>query len=108
MIAGRKGTIETEYLNHASDRPEGDAHGYLPSLLRIRRGTLQSLPFEAVSTPSGSGFRFAAEAFADLVARHDLAAAQQAARASIDIAATLDAIALSARTGQAVELRIDA
>ncbi|ROR24245.1 putative dehydrogenase [Comamonas sp. BIGb0124] len=108
VIAGRKGTIETEYLNHASDRPEGDAHGYLPSLLRIRRGTLQSLPFEAVSTPSGSGFRFAAEAFADLVARHDLAAAQQAARASIDIAATLDAIALSARTGQAVELRIDA
>ena len=45
---------------------------------------------------------FAAEAFADVVARGDFAAIAGAAQASLDIAATLDAIEASAAQGGAL------
>lgn len=102
-IMGTQGTIETEYLNHTSDAP-GHPWGYLPSQLRVRRGTANSVPFEAIRSPSGSGFRFCAEAFAQVIAAKDFAAVERAAQASLDIAATLEALALSAREGRAVEL----
>jgi predicted dehydrogenase len=105
IITGSQGTIETEYLNHTSDAP-GHPWGYLPSQLRVRRGTAMTIPFEEITAPSGSGFRFAAEAFARVVAERDFAAIDRAAAASMDIAATLDAIAASARTGQAVSLAV--
>ncbi len=103
-IVGSHGTIETEYLNHTSD---SHAHvwGYLPSQLRIRQGIANSIPFEEVTSAPGSGFRFAAEAFAHVVHTHDMLAIERAAAASHDIAATLDAIQTSAKTGQPVILR---
>lgn len=103
-IMGTAGTLETEYLNHTSALAGGDALGYLPSQLRVRRGTANSVPFEEIRSGVGSGFRFAAEAFARVVAERDHAAIERAALSSLDIAATLEAIARSARLGSAVAL----
>jgi predicted dehydrogenase len=72
--------------------------------MRVRRGRGNG-PVEPVTSPAGSGFRFAAEAFADVIARRDFAAVEAASRASLDIAAIIDAIAASARSGAAVDLR---
>ena len=102
-IIGSKGTVETEYLNHTSTQPN-HPWGYLPSQMRVRRGTANSIPFEDIQSASGSGFMFAAEAFAKVVANKDFAAIERAASASLDIAATLEAIARSARAGQAVDV----
>ena len=102
-IVGSRGTVETEYLNHTSDS-QTHAWGYLPSQLRVRQGIANSVPFEEIRSASGSGFRFAAEAFAKVVREQDMPAIDRAAAASQDIAATLDAIQASAKTGQAVRL----
>ncbi|MEO7336235.1 MAG: Gfo/Idh/MocA family oxidoreductase [Caldimonas sp.] len=101
-IAGTAGVIETEYLNHTS--VEGSAHptGYLSSLMRVRRGIVNTVPFETIRSGVGSGFRFAAEAFADVVNRRDFTAIDLAAKASLDNAATLEAIGRSARAGGAM------
>jgi predicted dehydrogenase len=104
VIVGSQGTIETEYLNHTSAQAGGHPYGYLPSELRVRRGTANSVPFERVRSSTGSGFRFAAEAFAKVVAERDFGAIGRAAEASLDNAATLEAIALSARSGQVVDV----
>ena len=106
-IIGSRGTVETEYLNHTRGLTSKDSvhpWGYLHSQMRVRRGTANSIPFEDITSATGSGFLFAAEAFAKVVADKDFAAIERAARASVDIAATLEAIARSARTGQAEEL----
>ena len=95
-IMGTLGTIETEFVNHPT--PE------VPSQLRVRRGIANTIPFEHVPSVSGNGFRFEAEAFADVVRRRDFAAIERAAAASIDIARMLEAIAQSARSGQSVTL----
>ena len=96
-IMGTAGTIETEYINHPSS--------VVPSQLRVRRGIANTIPFEDVQSPIGSGFLFEAEAFAGLVRNGDVAAVERAARVSIDIAHTLEAIAQSARSGRAVTLQ---
>ncbi|MDR5784312.1 Gfo/Idh/MocA family oxidoreductase [Caballeronia sp. LZ065] len=103
-IIGTQGTIDTEYLNHTSDQASGDASGYLPSQLRVRRGIPNSVPFEAVHAATGSGFLFAAESFARMVATHDTAAIDYYAQVSLDNAATLAAIIASARSGETVTL----
>ncbi len=103
-IVGTAGTIETEYLNHTSDQSGGHPWGYLPNQLRLRRGTANSIPFENIDAGSGSGFRFAAEAFSRVIAAGDHAAIERAAQASLDNAATLDALARSARLGQTVDV----
>ncbi len=103
-IVGTGGTIETEYLNHTSEQAGGHAWGYLPSQLRLRRGTANSIPFENIDAGTGSGFRFAAEAFARVIAARDVEAIERAAQASLDNAATLDALARSAKLGQAVDV----
>ena len=103
VIIGKTFTIETEYLNHTSDVVP-DPRGYLASELRVRKGIMGAMPFETVRSPAGSGFRFAAEAFADLIHARDNAAFERHAAMSEDIAAMLEAIALSARTGQPVDL----
>ncbi|MBI3367418.1 MAG: Gfo/Idh/MocA family oxidoreductase [Burkholderiales bacterium] len=102
LIVGGQGVIETEYLNHTSAQASGHPFGYLPSQMRVRRAMTAS--FEQVHSAAGSGFRFAAEAFAKVVAERDYDAVGRAAQASLDIAAALEAIARSARSGQAVEL----
>ncbi len=103
-IVGSHGTVETEYLNHTSDS-HTHAWGYLPSQLRVRQGIANSVPFQEVTSATGSGFRFAAEAFAQVVRDGDMAAVARAAAASHDIAATLDAIEASATSGHMVVLR---
>jgi len=105
-IVGSAGTIETEYLNHTSTQAGGHPWGYLPSQLRVRRGIANSIAFEDIACGTGSGFRFAAEAFAKVVAAKDFDATGRAAQASLDIAATLEAIAHSAKLGQAVTLAV--
>ena len=95
-IMGTLGTIETEFVNHPTAE--------VPSQLRVRRGIANTIPFEDVPAAIGNGFRFEAEAFADVVRRGDFAAIERAAAASIDIARTLEAIAQSARAGQPVAL----
>lgn len=102
VIVGEQGCIETEFLNHTHDGRGPHRWGFQPSQLRVRAnvpGQPPALAFDDVACATGSGFRFAAEAFADLVARDDRAAAARAAAASLDIAATLQAIAASARSG---------
>jgi predicted dehydrogenase len=102
-IVGSDGVITTEFLNHTSAPDTVHPWGYQPSQMRVRRGSGNG-PFETVVSPCGSGFRFAAEAFATVVAARDFAAIERAARASLDIAATLDAIAASARSMSMVEV----
>ena len=68
------------------------------------RGLANTIPFENVPAATGNGFRFEAEAFADVVWRRDFAAIERAAAASIDIARMLEAIAFSARSGQPATL----
>lgn len=99
-IVGSQGTIETEYLNHTSDQAGDHPYGYLPSQLWLRRGIANSIPFDAIRSPVGSGFRFAAETFARWVREADAAAIANATAMSLDIAATLEAIQASARSGQ--------
>ena len=70
----------------------------------MRRGTTNNLPFETVTSGVGSGFRFAAEAFAKVVAERDFAAVARAAAASLDNAATLEALAQSATLRHAVDV----
>jgi predicted dehydrogenase len=103
IIVGSAGAIETEFLNHTSDHPN-HPHGYAASELKLRRGNQATIPFEQVKSPTGSGFRFAAEAFAAMVATRDMAAMERHAAASLDIAATLEAIAMSAREGRPIAL----
>jgi predicted dehydrogenase len=102
-IVGSHGTVETEYLNHTSNS-HTHPWGYLPSQLRLRQGIANSIAFEKIHSASGSGFRFAAEALAQVVREGDIAAIERAAAASHDIAATLDAIQSSAKNGQGVTL----
>ncbi len=103
-IVGTDGTIDTEFLNHTSDEAKGDAYGYLPSQLRVRRGIANTIPFEQVESQTGSGFFFAAESFARMVKSHDEAAIAYYAQTSLDNAATLSAIIESARRGRLVAL----
>ncbi len=102
-ILGSNGVIETEFLNHTSEDPNHPLK-YLPSLMRVRKGFGGTIPLETVRSATGSGFAFCAEAFAQLIHARDFAAIERAAQASCDIAATLEAIGESARTGQAVNL----
>ncbi len=102
-IVGTRGTLHTEYLNHTSAVPTGDAFGYVPSRMRLsidaNASGAKSAVFKEITSPTGSGFRFAAEAFAKVIAEQDFAAVARAAQASTDNAATLEAIARSARSG---------
>jgi predicted dehydrogenase len=103
-IAGSEGAIDTEFLNHTAVAPGDNPYGYLPSQLRVRRGIANNVPFEDIHSPVGSGFRFAAEEFARIVREMDTAAIARMQKVSIDIAATLDALARAARSGAAVTL----
>jgi predicted dehydrogenase len=104
VIAGSRGTIEAEFLNHTGEAIGAPPFGYGPSLLRVRRGVANSVPWEAIDSPRGSGFRFAAEAFARVVRDGDRAAIERANQASLDLAATMQALLHSARSGSPVDL----
>ena len=104
LIVGTQGVIETEYLNHTAAPLQPHPLGFQPSQMRVRRGVAFTAPLTEVTSATGSGFRFAAEAFAKVVADNDVAAIGRAAAASLDIAATLEALARSARLGHAVDV----
>jgi predicted dehydrogenase len=103
VVMGTNGTLETEFLNHTSNNYEHPL-GFQPSDMRVRPGITGTIPFETTLSAAGSGFRFAAEAFAKVVRENDSAAIERAASASIDIARMLDAIATSARELRSVTL----
>ncbi len=96
-IMGTQGTIETEYINHPSVE--------VPSQMRIRHGVANTIPFEEIHSAPGSGFAYCVEAFARIVAARDFDAIERAAKASLDIAATLEAIAQGARSGRPIDVR---
>ena len=98
LITGDNGSIETAYLNHP---PTGG-----PAVLHVKRGKLVTDLTEVITTSDGNGFLFEADAFQQLIA-HGPAAWNGATPAqSIEIAATLEAIGQSARTGQSVSLAV--
>ena len=103
-ISATNGTIDTEYLNHTSSLEKGDSFGYLTSQLRVRYGTANSIAFEEIQCQTGSGFLFEAEAFAKMVLEKNKQMFELHAQASIDNAATLEALAISAKLGKAVNL----
>src|SRR5678815_4792532 len=96
FIAGDGGTIATSYFN--------DTSATFPPLLEVRRGTGWDAQRDIVETASTNGFLAEAESFHDLVRNgweHWLGATPDE---SIDIALTLDALAVSARTRASVEV----
>ncbi len=105
-IVGSTGAIETDYLNHTSAQVGSSPYGYLPSQLRVRRGTANTVAYEDIVCGTGSGFRFAAEAFAAVVSAKDHDAIGRAERASLDNAATLESMARSARLGDRVTVEV--
>jgi len=98
-IVGSHGIIETEFLNHTSPT-KNHKWGYLPSQMRIRKGIPNTIAYEEIKSPTGSGFKFAIEAFTKVVQNKDTKSITQSTAASIDIAATLEAIKKSAITGK--------
>ncbi len=97
QIAGDKGSIETMFLNHP---PIGG-----PANFQIRRGVLGVTPIETVPVAEGNGFLAEAEQFGRLVATGEAAAWKGAsAEESIDIAAMLEALIKSARSGMAITI----
>ena len=105
IIVGSEGVIETEFLNHTSDEPNHPWH-YLPSEMRLRRGVSAMAPFETIHSRTGSGFQFAAEAFAKMITENDLAGMERMAAISLDVARTIDAIILSAKSGEEAILSV--
>lgn len=107
LVVGTEGTLTTEFQNHTTEPGVAHPFGFQPSLLRVRRSRFGNVPFESLPSAAGSGFRFAAEAFADVIQRADHAAIARAASASIDIADTLAALGESARIARPVTLAPD-
>jgi xylose dehydrogenase (NAD/NADP) len=98
-IAGDGGTLVTTYLNDTSDA--------LPPVLEIRRGIALDAPRETIATAPAAGFLAEAESFHDLV-RHGWSQWSGVTPAeSIDIAVTMEALAMSAREGRAIEVAAD-
>jgi predicted dehydrogenase len=96
FIAGDAGSISTTYFNDTS--PE------FPPILDVKRGTGWDAQREIIETAASNGFLAEAESFHDLV-RHGWDQWFGATPdESIDIALTLDALAVSARTGAPADL----
>jgi xylose dehydrogenase (NAD/NADP) len=97
LIAGENGIIETDFTNHAW--PDG------PPLVRLRRGLGFRTPYEVVETSGADGFLAEADSFERLVREGKSYWSGATPDESLDIAATLDAIAQSARAdGQWIDV----
>jgi D-xylose 1-dehydrogenase (NADP+, D-xylono-1,5-lactone-forming) len=97
LIAGDEGIIETDYTNHAWSSG--------PPLIRLRRGLGFRTPYEVIETPGGDGFLAEADSFNSLINEGESVWSGATKDESLDIAATLDAIAQSARSdGQWINL----
>jgi predicted dehydrogenase len=90
FIAGDAGSISTTYFNDTSTA--------FPPVLEVKRGTGWDAQREIIETAASNGFLAEAESFHDLV-RHGWDQWVGATPdESIDIALTLDSLAVSART----------
>jgi D-xylose 1-dehydrogenase (NADP+, D-xylono-1,5-lactone-forming) len=96
LISGDAGTIETLYLNHP---PVGG-----PPEMTVKRGTKVDAAVEIVEAEGGNGFFYEAESFARLVASGPAQWTGATPVESIDIAAMLEAISASAKSGKPVTL----
>ena len=96
FIAGDAGSINTTYFN--------DTSAAFPPVLQVKRGTGWDAQSEVIETAASNGFLAEAESFHDLV-RHGWDQWVGATPdESIDIALTLDALAVSARTGASADV----
>ena len=96
VVVGDAGTLATTYFN--------DTSAIMPPNILLTRGVGWDAPVEVIDTASMSGFLAEGEAFAALV-RNGWASWPGATPAeSKDIAATLEALAESARTGRTVTI----
>ena len=96
FVVGDAGTLSTTYLN--------DTSADMPPLLHVTRGTGWDARTETIETQIAKGFLAEADAFADLVAHGMHHWPGVTPEESLDIAATLEALAESARTGTVVEI----
>jgi predicted dehydrogenase len=97
LIAGDDGIIETDYTNHAWPG--------VPPVIRLRRGLGFRTPYEVIETSGTDGFLAEAESFKRLITEGANYWSGATPEQSLDIAATLDAIAQSARAdGQWVDV----
>jgi len=96
FIAGDAGSIATTYFNDTSNA--------FPPRLEVRRGSGWDAKQETIETSASNGFLAEAESFHDLVAHGWDAWTGVSPEESVDIALMLEAIAASARTGDAIEI----
>jgi predicted dehydrogenase len=87
-IIGSQGVIQTDFVNHTHNRP---------SYLQIKQGTDWDSHLAPISYNQANGFFAEAEAFANLIAKADWAAAQHWASISADTAGMLDDILTAAK-----------
>jgi D-xylose 1-dehydrogenase (NADP+, D-xylono-1,5-lactone-forming) len=94
QIAGDRGSIDTQYLNHP---PMGG-----PASITVRRGPTAATDLETIAVPAGNGFLAEADSFARLVSGGPKDWTGATPVESIDIALTLEALLQSARAGTAI------
>jgi xylose dehydrogenase (NAD/NADP) len=96
LIAGTGGVIQTPFLNH----PPMDR----PAELLLKRGVAANQEFERIPSVAMNGFLAEAESFAALVQGVSVQWHGPSPEESVDIAATLEAILQSARSGKPATL----
>ncbi len=96
FIVGDAGSIGTTYLN--------DTSAAFPPDLELKRGSGSDARCERVETASTNGFLAEADSFHDLVMHGWERWTGASPQESIDIAQTLEALAASARQGNAVDV----
>ena len=96
VIIGDAGMITTTYLN--------DTSAALPPLLEVRRGAGWDATRETIETAEANGFFAEAEAFCGLVRQGWTRWPGATPEESVDIMRTLEALAMSAREGRAVDI----
>jgi predicted dehydrogenase len=97
-VAGETGAIETSYLNHP---PLGG-----PPTVVVRRGATAQAEIETITLSGGNGFTAEIDSFARMVLERPEHWTGATEAQSLDIAATLDAILASARSGQPVDVAV--
>ena len=93
-IAGDAGVLDTTFLNHPP------LVG--PPIVNIRRGPTPATPRETIEVDGGNGFLLEAESFARLVTGGPSHWTGITPQESLDVAAMLDALIASARSGGSV------